>query len=43
MSLEKHSAELAKTRAHIFDIRKVKEFICWPRELKAKGTLKESP
>jgi len=27
------SVELSKTGAGIFDIKKIKEFICWPREL----------
>lgn len=27
------ASELAKTGAPIFDIRKIKEFICWPKEL----------
>ena len=28
------SKELSETKAQIFDIRKIKEFICWPRELR---------
>jgi uncharacterized LabA/DUF88 family protein len=27
------ASELAKTGAPVFDIRKIKEFICWPKEL----------
>ena len=31
----KVSPELAETGVYIFDIRKIKEFICWPREIPA--------
>ncbi|MDA2922610.1 NYN domain-containing protein [Patescibacteria group bacterium AH-259-L07] len=32
-TVRKVSTELAETGAKIFDIKKIKEFICWPREL----------
>jgi len=31
------AVELAKTKAQIFDIQKIRNFICWPRELNQKG------
>lgn len=36
------STELAETRARIFDIKKIKEFICWSKEAKRtpEGALK---
>ena len=31
--------ELRKIGLHIFDIRKIRDFICWPKEMKSKRDL----